>query len=228
MCVDVYKDERCLIMDESGNLGCSGRYFVIACIDTTSYKALHNIMHSKIGLARKEFPSCVKAHTHELKANDAYPCVKYYILEHIVNKDIKISYIVLDKLWADPALMRDKNIMYNYLCKVLFTRLISKEDSKTRINILYDIHTVKITSKDSFSDYIKTVFNYDFRYDIDFNIKALDSDSSDGYVIQAADYVANAIYARYEDSNNSLYFDLIKHKMAVQEQFPYKKFGTDA
>lgn len=33
------KNERYLIFDESGNLGSSGRYFVIACIDTSNYKA---------------------------------------------------------------------------------------------------------------------------------------------------------------------------------------------
>lgn len=39
---NTYKNERCLIFDESGNLGSSGRYFVIACIDTMNYKSLHN------------------------------------------------------------------------------------------------------------------------------------------------------------------------------------------
>lgn len=42
----MYTNERCIIFDESGNMGNSGRYFVIACIDTTECKALHNIMNS--------------------------------------------------------------------------------------------------------------------------------------------------------------------------------------
>lgn len=44
----MYKDQRCLIFDESGNLGSDGRYFVIACIDTTNAKSLHNIMKRKL------------------------------------------------------------------------------------------------------------------------------------------------------------------------------------
>ena len=52
---DKYTNERCLIFDESGNLGSSGRYFVIACIDTKNYKALHNIMKRKLGIAKRQF-----------------------------------------------------------------------------------------------------------------------------------------------------------------------------
>ena len=42
-----FLEERGIIFDESGNLGKSGRYFVIACIDTVECKALHNIMKRK-------------------------------------------------------------------------------------------------------------------------------------------------------------------------------------
>ena len=44
----MYDNERCLIFDESGNLGTSGRYFVISCIDTRNAKSLHNIMKKKL------------------------------------------------------------------------------------------------------------------------------------------------------------------------------------
>ena len=48
----MYLGERCLIFDESGNLGSKGRYFVIACIDTTNAKELHNIIKRKIKKSR--------------------------------------------------------------------------------------------------------------------------------------------------------------------------------
>lgn len=44
----MYSNERCLIFDESGNLGADGRYFVISCIDTMNAKSLHNIMKRKL------------------------------------------------------------------------------------------------------------------------------------------------------------------------------------
>lgn len=71
-----YRNEHCIIFDESGNLGSAGRYFVIACIDTKNYKSLHNIMVRKLGLARKQFPEIINGHAHEIKAADAHPLCK--------------------------------------------------------------------------------------------------------------------------------------------------------
>ena len=62
----MYKNERCIIFDESGNLGSSGRYFVIACIDTKEAKSLHNIMKRKLGLAKNKFPQ-LNIHANEIK-----------------------------------------------------------------------------------------------------------------------------------------------------------------
>ena len=76
------KNERYLIFDESGNLGSSGRYFVIACIDTNNYKALHNIMHKKLGIAKKMFHELSILHSNEIKAKEAYPCIKYHTTLH--------------------------------------------------------------------------------------------------------------------------------------------------
>ena len=81
----MYAGERCIIFDESGNLGKSGRYFVIARIDTKECKSLHNIMKRKLKLADDKFPDMKKEHAHEIKAVDAYPCVKYHILECITS-----------------------------------------------------------------------------------------------------------------------------------------------
>ena len=52
----MYDNERCLIFDESGNLGVLGRYFVISCIDTMNAKSLHNIMKRKLKQAGDKFP----------------------------------------------------------------------------------------------------------------------------------------------------------------------------
>ena len=46
-------NERCLLFDESGNLGSDGRYFVISCIDTFNGKEIHNILKRKIKTPRK-------------------------------------------------------------------------------------------------------------------------------------------------------------------------------
>ena len=220
----MYTGERCIIFDESGNLGKSGRYFVIACIDTNECKSLHNIMKRKLKIADTMYPEMKNGHAHEIKAVDAYPAVKYHILECISSKNLSISYIVVDLNHVKPKLLEDKNIIYNYVMKILLDRMITSRDRGTKINILCDNKTTKIASKNSFEDYIKIHFNFEKDYDIDLNVKYLDSDAGNAFIIQAADYVANAIYTFYEYGNN-MYSDVIRTKFDIIERFPYEKFG---
>lgn len=220
----MYENERCIIFDESGNLGRVGRYFVIACIDTKECKALHNIMKRKLKDAQKLFPELGAQHAHEVKANEAYPCVKYHILECMVKKDIKISYIVADLQHVEARLLEDKNILYNYLMKLLISRMITIADKGTKINLLCDNKTTKVASANSFKDYIKLYLNYECGYDLDLNIVYMDSDAGDAFVVQAADYVANAVYTYYEYGNN-IYKGVIDSKVTIMEKFPWKKFG---
>lgn len=217
-----YKNERCLIFDESGNLGSQGRYFVIACIDTFEYKALHNIMKTKLGKAKQIFPNVI-SHSHEIKAADALPAIKHHIMECIVKKNVAVSYIVADLWHIEKRLLEDKNILYNFLARILLDCLISSSD--TKINILCDNKTVKVSSANSFSDYIKTRYIYDWQlYQLELNVKYLDSDDRNAFSIQAADYVANALYLNYEYKNSN-YKNILQPIIKYAIHFPSKKFG---
>lgn len=218
------KTQRYLIFDESGNLGSSGRYFVIACIDTTNVKSLHNIMRKKLGIAKRTFPELAQLHSNEIKAKEAYPCIKYHLLECINQKDLSISYIVADLKHIKPSLLKDKNILYNYLMKLLIERLVTIHDCGSVINIISDNHTTKVASANSFADYIKLWLNYEKGYDITLNVKYLDSDANNAYIVQAADYIANTIYGHYEYGDN-LYYDIIRNKTKIKLHFPWKLFG---
>ena len=220
----MFKDQRCLIFDESGNLGNSGRYFVIACIDTMNYKSLQNMMRNKLRIAKKLFSKLAHLHSNEIKAKDAYPCIKYHLLESIAEKDITISYIVADLHHVKPALLKDKNILYNYLMKLLIERLVSSKDNNTVLNIICDNHTTKVSSANSFEEYIKLCLLYEKEYDIDLRIIYMDSDDGRAYPIQAADYVANALYGLYEYTDK-IYYDRFQRKIKYKIHFPYQTFG---
>lgn len=220
----MYNNERCLIFDESGNLGVSGRYFVISCIDTKNAKALHNTMKRKLKQACDKFPELKTLHAHEVKANEAYPCVKYHLLECIVSKDISISYIVVDLQHTEERLLRDKNILYNFASKILIARLITKEDEGTTVNVIFDNKTTKIASKNSLREYIIAYLVYEEGLDVNINFEYKDSDAGDAFIIQAADYVANALYSKYE-FDNDIYSSLLCAKINQKQHFPYKNFG---
>lgn len=220
----IKKKERYLIFDESGNLGSKGRYFVIACIDTHDCKGLHNIMHKKLGAAKKIFPELASLHSNEIKAKEAYPCVKYHILECIARKQLRISYVVADLLHIKQSLLIDKNILYNYLMRLLVEKIISDADNGTTINIICDKHSTKVASGNSFSDYIKLFLLYEKDFDVCLNIQYLDSDAKNAFIVQAADYIANALYGYYE-YGDKIYFNCFKHKLEKAILFPWKLFG---
>lgn len=180
-------------------------------------------MKKKIGQAKKIFPE-IKCSSREIKAVNAYPAVKHHILECIASKDITISYIVADLNYVYSELLEDKNCFYNYLMKLLLDNMINKRDKKSKIEIKLDNKTVKVKSINSFSDYIKIHFNYQRLLNLDLNIEYIDSNARNGYVIQAADYIANTIYSYYEYGHEH-YYNIISHKINVVEEFPRSKFG---
>ena len=213
---------RYLIFDESGNLGSKGRYFVISCIDTENYKPLYNIMQRKILQAQNSFPCLGALHTHEIKAKDAYPCVKYHIAECIAKKDVSISYIVADLKHVKPNLLEEKNIFYNYLMKLLMEKIVTHKD--TEINVIYDNHSTKVGSVNSMDEYLKLSFIYERDFDVSLSFTSMDSNARNAYHVQAADYVANALYSHYEfhvDDYYNIYRPLVKNKLL----FPLGKFG---
>lgn len=213
-----------LYFDESGNLGIKDRYFVIACILTENPKQLENKM-KKVLLHIKNTYKNTKWNGYELKANSCKPWIKEVIYKAIVEKDIQISYIVADKIWIDKKLMKDKNCLYNYLLSVLLDNF-KNIFRNNKVNLILDNKTVKVQSINSFEEYIKIHINYTQRLNSDISVKYMDSSSKSAYIVQAADYIANAIFAYYEHGYKS-YYDIIESKIDTVELFPRRKFGKD-
>ena len=163
-------------------------------------------------------------HSNEIKAKDAYPCIKYHILETIARKELSISYIAADLKYVKPKLLEDKNILYNYLMKLLIDSLVSEKDNNTTLNIICDNHTTKIASGNSFEEYIKLHLIYEKEYDMNLNVVYMDSDDRNAYPVQAADYVANALYGWFE-YEDPIYYDRFHSKIHHALKFPYKNFG---
>lgn len=215
--------DRYLVFDESGNLGSSGRYFVISCIDTTELKPLYNIMKRKIHQAQIQFPDLAALHRYEIKAKDAYPAVKHHIAECIVRKNIKISYIVADLHHIKPSLLKEKNIFYNYLMKVLMESIVTFKDDN--IHVIYDNHSTKVGSANSMEEYLKLSFIYEKGWDLSIDFIPMDSDSNNAFHVQAADYVANALYSHYEYRIDD-YYNIYRTKVDSKLLFPIAKFGV--
>lgn len=209
-----------LFFDESGNLGKDGRYFVIACIESEKYKRLDRVMKKTLLKVKNKFPN-QKYGSNELKASSSNPVSKDFILNKICREDLLIHYIAVDLKHVRPDLLKDKNLLYNYVTKILLTRIIKKEFN---YSIMCDNHTTKVTSTNSLSDYIKVHFNYEKNLNIKIDFEFIDSDSKNGYVIQAADFIANAVYNYYEYNNEYFYYH-VRKRIGCKENFPKNKFS---
>lgn len=216
-----------LYFDESGNLGKSGRNFVIACVLTTDPKSLHNKMKKTLLFIKKEYPN-LKFNASELKANCANRDARVTILSEISKKDVDISYIIADKKHIYEYLFEDKNILYNYLLKILlnnYTALFKKASEEgSTVNLILDNRTIKVTSRNSFADFIKEHFIYEKGINVNIKVEYRDSKSKNAYNIQAADYIAHSLYSFYE-YNNATYYNCINAKVQYKELFPKNKFG---
>ena len=199
-------------IDESGDLGTKGRYFVITLLAPQKSKRISNFM--------RKF--CAKNSLQEVKASQLSFPQKQFVFNKLCSaNDYTISYIAADKLNIDnKKILEDKNLCYNYL----FSFLVKKTVKSTQedITFLLDNHSTKVKSINSLADYIKikAFTQWGFRYDV--SIRYVDS--KDYKVVQAADVVSNAIYAKYTYGKDHFY-----SKLTISEsiKFPYSKFASN-
>lgn len=209
-----------LYLDESGNLGSGGRYFTIAAVETDNPKPLSNIMKKTILKTKTKFERFKDVN--EIKASESNPIIKDFFLNRIASKEnIHIRYIVSDKKHVKKDLLDDENLLYNFMLKFLIVPVAKRQGLK-RLIIILDKRSIKVKSANSFEDYINIILRFELNLDIEIVVKYLESQNS--YAIQAADFIANAIYTKYE-FENEYFYKLVNHKITYDNRFPYKNFG---
>ncbi len=207
-------------LDESGNLGQKDRYFVIASVAVDNPKPLKNLMKKLDLKTRTAFPEF--QNSKEIKASDAYPSIKEFYLRKMVSQDIEIRYIVVDKNHLDPRLIARKNVCYNYLLQFLIDPLARKQRNGS-LSIILDNRNTAVGSLNSFEEYIYIKVNAEWSCNVDLSIKYVESHTL--YNIQAADFIANAIWPRYEYTNQDFFYKILEPKIIYRELFPKYKFG---
>lgn len=194
-------------------MGKKGRYFVIAALMPENPKRIRNFM--------RRF--CVSNGLREVKASKLSVPEKQEIFNKLCGEqDYAIAYVVADKLnIKNERVFKDKNILYNYLFSFLAHSIV--QGNKEDITILLDNHSTKVKSVNSLQDYIKIKAYTQWGYTRSLAIHYVDSKESK--MIQAADLVANAIYAKYTYGRSNP-FNMLTIRNSIV--FPFKTFGLDA
>jgi hypothetical protein len=162
----------------------------------------------------------VKNNIQEVKASIlSFPHKQDLLHKLNTANDCTIAYVIADKHNIDnEKILEDKNLCYNYLFSFLVKNTIKYANDD--VSILLDNHTTKVKSINSLKDYIKIKAYFEWGFTHKLNISYVDSKNSK--VIQAADVVANAIYAKYVYGKEHLYKMLTINESI---KFPFAKFG---
>lgn len=201
------------MIDESGNLGVAEKYFVLGMFNTSERDKVKRILKK----FQKDFTN-----KQEIKGSQLDFTKKQALINRMKDIDYNIYYMVADK--ENTQLFKnkvDKNIIYNYLLSFIVVDVIKKNMSNPNFVFHLDNHTIKVKSLNSFAEHIKlkAIENNYFGH-----IEVKYFDSHKHILIQYADIISNAIYAKYQRQKNHLY-NLLQNKIKLSFRFPINNFG---
>lgn len=199
-----------IYIDESGDLGAGGRYFVIGAFCTEDGKRIRNIIKKH----------CAKQNLGEMKNfGMSFEAKQDIALKFKKVTDHKIGYVCVDKTKIQsPHLRADQNLLFNYAFSFLAEKLLVHE--KQDIRLIVDNRNQKVGSKNSLGEYIriKAYTEWGFAH----NIYTEYLDSKTDRLIQAADFVAGNCYQRYHRNKSHIY-SILKPDISIK--FPNSQFG---
>jgi len=157
--------------------------------------------------------------TSELKFSNSDNTIRRRVLECIGGTDNDVAYALLRKSQVEEELRDKPQIVYNYLCKQLLYRIISKYQISTLAEIIVDKSLYGV-QRENFNDYVGGKIGKGISTDI----VVTHIDSKQCPCVQAVDFVAGAISRKYRDEDDSYYLK-IEHKVAIALDFFESKSG---
>lgn len=195
-----------IYLDESGDLGfnpTSSKHIVIALLITKTPlqigRCIKKIRQRKLKKKIKELP--------EIKFNKCEDHIRELTLNCIVKEPVEIAYIVLDKNSVDPARHNHKQEIYNFITGYLMGCLPFENDTHSKL--IVDKRIAKKVLRADFDQYVKekAAFKVDITHE----------NSMYNQCLQATDFIAGAIFQKYEFSDNRFY-DIIKNRIKVSKK----------
>jgi len=200
------------MIDESGNLGIQGTYFVLTMFNTSNRNKAKRVLRK----FQKDYLD-----KEEIKGSQLNLILKQKLLSEMKKFEYGVHYIVADKTRTNLFRVKvDKNLIYNYLLQFIIVKIIKENFSCESLHFHLDNHTIKVKSLNSFEDYIKlkAIENNYFG-----EITVTYFDSHKHVLIQAADIMSNIIWNKYERKRQHLY-KLIQANIKTSFKFPMSAF----
>jgi hypothetical protein len=214
-----------VFIDESGNLGRGGRYFVLAAVvfddrNSGSKRIKRLVKRTSLRIGKAKYGKPLE----ELKARDDLSFVdRQRFLQNMAKRpDHEIFYFIADKKHVSMLQQgKPKNLAYNFFSGLL-AREIAKKYPTQDISILFDERTTKVASMNSLSDYIRIKLYTMVGFYGNITVDQANSKSSLG--LQAADVISNTIYQSIK-SGKQHFLKIIESRIESRQHFPQGKFG---
>lgn len=205
-----------IFLDESGDLGFNfkncktSNYFVISFLILSDKNPVEKIVKKIFqGFSKKE----IKTHNGVLHCYKEKISTRKKLLNKLVEKEISIINIYLNKHRVYTNLQENNHVLYNYVTNILLDRLYTKKLIPLNSNITL-IASRRETNKflnENFKSYLENqmITNKKVRFSVD--IKTPKEEKC----LQIVDFVSWSTYRKYEHKDDS-YWKII-HSKIIEE-----------
>lgn len=202
-----------IFLDESGDLGFNfskkktSKFFIITFLFAAEKKPLEKIVQKIF----KQFSKIeVKNHHGVLHCYKELPITKNRLLNYLVQKNISIMYIYLNKKKVYVNLQQEKSVLYNYVTNILLDRVYTKKLISLK-DTIFLIASRRETNKflnENFKRYLQNQVRQKHTLDIKIEIKSPSEEKS----LQVVDFCCWSIFRKIELKDES-YYEIFKDKV---------------
>lgn len=209
-------------IDESGNLGRGGDYFVLAAIVYDNLKGENRIKR----IIRKEQQLIAEEHQFDSTTEIKSSSLSFKQRQRIINKmtsraDVDFYYLVVYKKNATLLNQgKPKNLVYNYFAKLLTDMIFAKYNDNFKI--VFDQRSTCVQSMNSLPDYI-TINAYTRHNHVDKEVTVIQRDSKTLENLQAADVLAGTVYHAYT-YRHAHFLKMVGSRVIKKDEFPMNNF----
>ncbi len=202
-----------VFIDESGDLGFtrkSSKYYVIASVETRNLLSLSRIIKK----VRKTL-SKKKKNIPEFKFARSDDTIRVRLLKRAVEEDLLFSAIILQKQTVYSYLRDRRDKLHNYLAGFITESLSYEYCDEREFKIIIDKFIMSEEKRKEFNWYLELRLLNSYGRSNSPKIEIIHEDSQRHPGLQVADFVAGAVFQRYERGRCEFY-EIIKPKLRLE------------
>ena len=212
-----------MYVDESGNMGAEGEYFVLAAAVFKTEKSEARVRRAIRREQRlRTDGELLLVPRREVKFSRMRFEQRQRLLNEIAGEEVDVFYFVAYKRRCSLLMAgKKKNLIYNYFSKLLMERVFRRYDDD--FEIVFDQRATAVKSMNSLTEYIQISAYVDFPNLTGKRVTVMQADSRTNFLLQAADVVAGAAAQAYSLGNRH-FLEILGRRVKAIDEFPRRGF----